>query len=161
MAQHLDALALRLRRAQALDRLDKARRLRADGDRLRAAFAARLRLSAEVDRARRQRLADLGRRMALSVSAAGERRAARLSALAQVLGGLSYRSVLTRGFALVRDREGRPVRAAAGLAPPALISLEFADGQVRAEVTDAETPRVRSRPVKPAGKPPGPQGSLF
>jgi exodeoxyribonuclease VII large subunit len=87
-----------------------------------------------------------------------------------LLGALSYRSVLTRGFALVRDQQGHAVRAAAGIGPGARLDLEFADGHVAA-TADAGRPAV-ARPEKPvaseqkpatpkrAVKPVG-QGSLF
>jgi len=62
----------------------------------------------------------------------------------KLLLSLSYKSVLARGFALVRDAAGRPLHAAAAVKPAARIEIEFADGRVNA-VTE---------------KTPG-QGSLF
>jgi exodeoxyribonuclease VII large subunit len=64
------------------------------------------------------------------------------------LAALSYRSVLTRGFALVRDEQGHALHAAAAIGPGAHLSLEFADGRVAA-TADTDRPVV-TRPAKPA-----------
>jgi exodeoxyribonuclease VII large subunit len=88
----------------------------------------------------------------------------------QLLSALSYRGVLARGFALVRDEQGQPLHAAADVGPGAYLSLEFADGRVGA-TADADRPAA-TRPVKPAVSEPKPatpkrvvkpagQGSLF
>src|SRR6476659_4234088 len=116
---------------------------------------------------RTQRLAERARRALIT---ALQRLDARVAHSGQLLGALSYRSVLTRGFALVRDQQGHAVRAAAGIGPGARLDLEFADGHVAA-TADAGRPAV-ARPEKPtaseqklatpkrAVKPVG-QGSLF
>jgi len=52
----------------------------------------------------------------------------------QLLEALSPQRVLTRGFALVRDSQGRIVRSIQGLRSKQLIRLEFADGTVGAMV---------------------------
>lgn len=58
----------------------------------------------------------------------------RLLALWKRLESASPRSVLQRGFALVRDERGRPVSRAAGLAAGQALTTEFADGNVRTRV---------------------------
>jgi exodeoxyribonuclease VII large subunit len=103
-----------------------------------------------------------------------QRQQARIGHAGQLLTALSYKSVLTRGFALVRDERGHAVRAAASIAPGARLDLEFSDGRVGA-TADADRPTVASTPKsqpkaaasepKPAAskrvvKPVG-QGSLF
>jgi exodeoxyribonuclease VII large subunit len=71
---------------------------------------------------------------------------------------------LERGFALVRDRAGRPLRTAAAVTTGMPIDIEFSDGLVgaRAEVVHTSaTPRpepVRRRRRRDSD--PG-QGSLF
>jgi exodeoxyribonuclease VII large subunit len=119
------------------------------------------------DRERVQRLAERGRR---ALTMALQRLEARVNHSGQLLAALSYRSVLTRGFALVRDEHGLAVHAAAGIGPGARLEVEFADGRVGA-TADADRPVVTS-PTKPAAsepkaaapkrvaKPVG-QGSLF
>ena len=57
---------------------------------------------------------------------------ARVAHSGQLLAALSYRGVLARGFALVRDAQGHAVHAAASVGPGAHLSIEFADGRVGA-----------------------------
>jgi exodeoxyribonuclease VII large subunit len=118
-------------------------------------------------RERTQRLAERARR---ALATAMQRLSARVAHSNQLLAALSYRSVLARGFALVRDDQGFPVHTAASIGPGARLDLEFADGRVGA-TADADRP-VATRPVRPVAsepkvaapkrvaKPAG-QGSLF
>ncbi|MBA3849875.1 MAG: exodeoxyribonuclease VII large subunit [Opitutus sp.] len=84
---------------------------------------------------RRERLTAARARLA---AASPERRVQleshRLLALWKRLGSASPQSVLKRGFALVRDEQGRPVARAKGLKPGQALSTEFADGKVRSRV---------------------------
>jgi exodeoxyribonuclease VII large subunit len=120
------------------------------------------------DRERAQRLADRARR---ALATTMQRLQARVGHSEQLLAALSYRSVLARGFALVRDEAGHAVRAAAAVGPGARLDLEFSDGHVaatadadRAAAKPAAMKSVASEPkaaapkrmVKPVG-----QGSLF
>ncbi|HWV80734.1 MAG TPA: exodeoxyribonuclease VII large subunit, partial [Hyphomicrobiaceae bacterium] len=112
-----------------------------------------------------ERMVDVSRR--LSQAFAGrlmlERRA--LDAHAQVLASLSYQSVLRRGFAVVRDADGRAVRSAGSLAVDARIGIELADGRAGARVTSIETsddrPPEPPKPRTPKRSGPDGQGSLF
>ncbi|WP_419953819.1 exodeoxyribonuclease VII large subunit [Methylobacterium sp.] len=91
---------------------------------------------------RKERLGALDARLGQAARRLLERRADRLASFASLLGSLSYRAVLARGFALVRDEEGAPIRAAASAMPGQRLSLEFADGTLlaRTEASDAPTP---------------------
>jgi exodeoxyribonuclease VII large subunit len=122
------------------------------------------------NRERAQRLTDRARR---ALATAMQRQHARIVHSGQLLSALSYRSVLTRGFALVRDEQGQAVRAAASVGPGARLNLEFADGSVGA-TADTDRPAATSKPAsqpKPAASEPKPaarrvakpvdQGSLF
>ncbi|HEX9469564.1 MAG TPA: exodeoxyribonuclease VII large subunit [Bradyrhizobium sp.] len=118
------------------------------------------------DRERALRLAERARR---ALATAMQRLQARVAHSGQLLGALSYRSVLTRGFALVRDEQGHAVHAAAGIGAGARLDLEFSDGRVAA-TADGDRPAAAhpkpaasepkaaapKRAVKPVG-----QGSLF
>jgi len=119
------------------------------------------------DRERAQRLAERARR---ALATTMQRLQARVGHSEQLLAALSYRSVLARGFALVRDEQGHAIRAAAAVGPGARLDLEFSDGHVAA-TADADRPEA-TRPVRPvAGEPrtaapkrvakPVGQGSLF
>ena len=62
---------------------------------------------------------------------AGHRR--HLDGCAKLLASLSYQGVLQRGYALVRDSEGRALRSAAQIAAGQRIDIELADGRVDAQ----------------------------
>jgi exodeoxyribonuclease VII large subunit len=119
------------------------------------------------DRERTLRLAERARR---ALATAMQRHQARIVHSGQLLAALSYRSVLARGFALVRDQQGLAVHAAGAVGPGEHLSIEFADGRIAA-TADADRPPV-TQPAKPVAsepkasaprrvvKPVG-QGSLF
>jgi exodeoxyribonuclease VII large subunit len=84
-----------------------------------------------------------------------------LGALSRVLDGISYRSVLARGFALVRGEDGKVRRAAGAIAAGENLTLVFADGEAAAVASG--TGAAGTGPAKPgrAKKPGTDQGSLF
>lgn len=85
-----------------------------------------------------------------------ERLRAALEAQAKLLEVVSYRSVLSRGFALVSDADGDPVRSAAAVPRGKVLDIEFHDGHVTAVSGGiAAAPRRRRRPPDDA------QGSLL
>ncbi len=85
-----------------------------------------------------------------------------LSAADKLLRAFSYQAVLERGFALVRDSQGQPVRTAAATEAGMGVSIEFADGRADAVigVKGTRKPIASARPPG-EGKPGGGQGSLF
>jgi exodeoxyribonuclease VII large subunit len=123
------------------------------------------------DRERTHRLAERAQR---ALATAMQRLEARVAHNGQLLSALSYRGVLARGFALVREEHGHAVRSAASVGPNAHLSIEFADGRVAA-TADADRPPITSTPAsepKAAPREPKPaapkrvakpvdQGSLF
>jgi exodeoxyribonuclease VII large subunit len=93
-----------------------------------------------------QRIAVCGERLkALNTRAARaliNRLAARrrqLEGSAKLLSSVSYQRVLQRGFAVVRDGDGRMVREAASLHAGDALELEFRDGRVDAEARAVHT----------------------
>jgi exodeoxyribonuclease VII large subunit len=83
------------------------------------------------------------------------RRRGQLEAAAQVLASLGYRSVLGRGFALVRTASGAGVRSVAQVRPGDRLDIELADGRVGASVEAGTAPAERPAPAPaaPAGGP--------
>lgn len=73
-------------------------------------------------------------------------KAATLAGLSARLEAGSYQSVLSRGFALVRDTQGQALTRAAQIAPGAKLSIAFADAEV-AVTAEGEAPR-RGRAAK-------------
>ncbi len=88
-------------------------------------------------RERTLRLAERARR---AVSTVMQRLDARVAHSGQLLSALSYRGVLARGFALVRDEQGQPVHAAADIGPGAVSRHRI-----------RRRPRRRDRGYGPAG----------
>jgi exodeoxyribonuclease VII large subunit len=78
---------------------------------------------------------------------------------AQLLTAFSYRGVLGRGFALVRDMTGRPVRAATAVKAGMRLDIEFGDGHVSAIAEDPRVARPGMRRSSGSGE--GGQGNLF
>ncbi|WOF73066.1 exodeoxyribonuclease VII large subunit [Parvibaculaceae bacterium PLY_AMNH_Bact1] len=109
-------------------------------------------LAARATRAEQRHLSDLGRRMAQA---------------GRLLDTLSYQSVLSRGFALVRDDSGAPVRGSAAVSPGAALELEFAGADKLAVVAGAtpDKPAVKPKTKRPVSKKKGTsandQGRLF
>jgi exodeoxyribonuclease VII large subunit len=116
------------------------------------------------DRERTLRLAERARRALATLL---QRQHARVEASTKLLAALSYRSVLARGFALVRDEQGTALHAAAGVNTGARLSIEFADGRVgvTADGDHPAPPRgAKSTGAKPAASKSAKkvdQGNLF
>ncbi len=151
----LDAVAERP--AEAVGRLlaGKRQRLAQAGERLAVARAAMLRgerqrLMQSADHVRRA-----GDRLVPALRAEVARKGAALASLAALFDSLNYKAVLARGYAVVHDADGRPIRSAAAVADGAPLSLEFADGT--APATGGRS-AVRPRKEKATG---GEQGALF
>ena len=94
-----------------------------------------------------------------------ERRAGRVLAAGQLLAAFSYHGVLARGFALVRDGGGHPLRSAAAVSAGMLVDIEFADGRVAATADGKGAPAPKPKPaIKPhprGGQGAGGQGTLL
>ncbi|MDT2020249.1 exodeoxyribonuclease VII large subunit [Methylocella sp. CPCC 101449] len=137
----------------------RASDLRVKSDRLRAAMRYRLHNAVERIEAQRRRIEDFDRRLAQCARTVVPRRQEQLRSLSQLLSSFSYRNVLARGFALVRDASGTPVRSVATVGPGAVLDIELADGHVSAQAEGEAPPR----PAKPSRAPPvkKDQGSLF
>lgn len=76
---------------------------------------------------------------------------ARVENSGKLLSALSYRGVLARGFALVRDEAGHPLHSADAIGPGAHVEIEFADGRVGA-TADADRPAPTSKRAPPQPK---------
>ena len=110
-------------------------------------------------------LTRLETRMARGFAERLESRRARLEAVGQLLDAVSYRGVLARGFALVRDEADRPLRRRIEVSEGQRLKIEFADGNVAATAGErvgaartppALPPRRRTKDRSVEG-----QGSLF
>ncbi len=75
-----------------------------------------------------RRLKELDDRRTRAMRSLLTRKQDALAAENKVLGALSYKSVLTRGFAVLRDGAGAPLRGVSGVKPNAALQVEMADG---------------------------------
>ncbi|MEA2994183.1 MAG: exodeoxyribonuclease large subunit [Alphaproteobacteria bacterium] len=89
-----------------------------------------------------------------------DRRMDRVRGAGQLLAAFSYRGVLARGFALVRDGDGHPLRSAAAVGTGSRLDIEFSDGHVGAVADGSSGAAVPAKPRIRKGGGPG-QGSLF
>ena len=147
--------------------LRERRRDRFAGAAERLATAMRANRTAHVARLARHRevIVALAERADRAAFAIIDRRWSALEKAVGLLAALSYHGVLERGFALIRDGKGRPLRTANAVVPGSSLDIEFADGRVPALATGAGTslpamavsrPR-RRRPTRPH---PGPGQSV-
>ncbi len=137
------------------------------------AFAREGALQAKRRGERADALGRLVRRMSRAFAERLESRRVRLAGAAQLLGAVSYRGVLARGFALVRDEADAPLRRAVDINDAQPIKIEFADGAVAAIAGGrAPTPAQEAGWTSPDPAPPRPrraragksadgQGTLF
>jgi exodeoxyribonuclease VII large subunit len=149
----------RVRRRERFDaatgRLDAALRANAQ--------AHRNRIARDLERAHR-----LAERAGRAVRVLIEARAARVERAGQLLGALSYKSVLARGYVLVRDAGGVTLRSADAVEPGEHLALEFADGTVgvtaegiAAPVVETAAPAKPKQPSSRSRTPETAQGKLF
>jgi exodeoxyribonuclease VII large subunit len=162
-ADLLKSLGERVCRAETVAR--QARRERLAVARLR--LAAGLRANAHAQQARieraRERTLALAERAQRAMLMLLRQHDVTLERTGQLLTALSYRGVLARGFAMVRDLVGTPLRTAAAVPPGRTVEIEFADGHVRARSESVRPRPAPDVPVKPRSRRGGGegQGSLF
>ena len=105
-------------------------------------------------------------RLQLGISRIIKTNGERLGSQSSLLESLSYKAVLGRGFALVRDSSGKPVIRAVDAAPGETMKIEFSDGTRGATFDDVEVPKSKLTRKRPSSKKSksssdGSQGSLL
>jgi exodeoxyribonuclease VII large subunit len=166
-----DLIALPRQRFDAVDRrLSRAllANTRAHGTRL-ARISGRLILAPIVQKHSRchERLEALERRAGQALLNRVAVRRRDLDGKSALLKSLGYQSILSRGFALVRDEAGVTVRQAQSVSAGAALTVQFSDGRIKvvadgkpspdaggAEQSGVKAPRQKNRTR-------GGQGSLF
>lgn len=122
-----------------------------------------MRLAGEVGRSR-ERLGSISRRGDAALDAQVRRQRQALLAHDRILQSLSYKNVLKRGYAVIRDEADRVLSSASAVIVGKPITIEFADGRVRAVAGEGDgvPPPIKKKPaakVATSGTPG--QGSLF
>jgi exodeoxyribonuclease VII large subunit len=153
--QRLDACAGRLPRALRANAQIHHTQLTRAASRL----SPRL-LAHRIERCREQTAA-FGDRARRAFRILRDRRIARLRSAGQLLAAYSYRGVLARGFALIRDGDGRPLRTAAAVGSGMRLDIEFSDGRVGATADGEGTGPAKPKPRSRGSGGSGGQGSLF
>jgi exodeoxyribonuclease VII large subunit len=163
--ERLSNLGSRTRRCAEVYRDRRRERLANAGVRLTAAVRANIAGHRQRIVRDHERIAALFERGTRAVTRVIERRDAALERAEKLLAAYSYHGVLARGFALVRDARGQPLRAAVQVGAGAALDIEFHDGRVGAVASGAGTPKpapmvTRARRRRTGGSAEG-QGSLF
>ena len=148
--QKLEGLEHRLARGTKAAQEQRAQKLADMSRRLGTAFVARRHLENERLTMAAHRLRTLDQRLARAIDAQRALARGRFERLDQLLHTLGYRQVLSRGFTLVRDAEGRPLRHAAEVVAGAVLDIEFADGHRPAIAADQ---KPESKPARVISKP--------
>jgi len=78
----------------------------------------------------RRQLGQTGQRAARALGVLRQRRRDRLTSLNQLFAALGYKSVLARGFAVLRDAKGQPLRGVSGIQSQAALQVEMQDGHI-------------------------------
>jgi exodeoxyribonuclease VII large subunit len=158
--QQFHALEQRLKRWQIVGYEGTQQRVAHLTARLAIARAVQAKLESERAAAVRRQLLALACRMKNGFESRIAAYRARIKSLEQLLGSLGYRQVLARGFAVVRDCEGRPLRRAAGIAEGTRLDIEFSDGHKTA-IAAAQHDPVPAKRQASKGRRQRDQGSLF
>ncbi len=87
----------------------------------------------------RRRLGEQNARRERGLTLLVTRKKDQLQSETKLLGALGYKSILARGFAVLRDATGQPLRGVANIKPAAALQIEMADGKLA----------VTATPVKP------------
>jgi exodeoxyribonuclease VII large subunit len=161
------ALAKRAGRAESVTSARRRERLAVATLRLAAGLKANAQAHGARILAARERTAALAERAGRAMLTLLRQQAVAVARDGQMLAALSHRGVLARGFALVRDLDGRPLRAAAAITPGMPLDIELSDGRVRARAEGSSAAGPASGGQDASAKPrhrragdPG-QGSLF
>lgn len=166
LKQQRQRIAERMQRAEGLmeRRLLQAQSRVSSSDSALRALPARL--LGQLDR-QKERVATAIRRADTAVLHRMAQNRSGIASHNRILQSLSYKNVLKRGYAVIRDEQNNPLTRAASITQGVLLSMEFADGRVAAVAGGEPAPTGEVVPAvakkKPAKSSSGPldQGSLF
>jgi exodeoxyribonuclease VII large subunit len=164
-------------RMQRADRVMERRLLQATTRITSSASALRsipARLLSQLER-QKERVESSMRRADTSIVNRMSHKRSGIAAHDRILQSLSYKNVLKRGYAVIRDEHNKPLTRAANVATGQSMSIEFADGAVSAVAGEAgaissapapvaqveAAPAPKKKPAKPEGQGGSNQGSLF
>ena len=140
------------------ERLPRALRNLSDRQQMRlATVSQRLRADILVRDIKRQseRIGDLGLRLDRAAGRQVEQHRKALESSTRLFDSLNYKRVLDRGYAVIRDADGKAVTAADAVQPGDGLDIEFRDGHIQARAEGSAAPPTPPKPRKPkkAAKP--------
>ena len=150
----------RLRAARQTTGQRKFDNLAAFVRRLTTAMEARTGLARQQIASSQARVSLFHQRLRSAEATNCQRSQVRLQSASKLLLALGYKNVLQRGYALVLDEGGHPVRSASALHPGSRVDLQFAEGTsaaliLSAEKTAATVTDKRDTALLPQLAPPG------
>ncbi len=98
-------------------------------------------LSGQIDR-HRETLHRHGLQSARAIHRLIDDKRQRLTLAAKLNDSFSYKSILARGFAVVRNDKGQPLVSKAAAKPGSRIAIELQDGEIQATLDGKKPPRV-------------------
>ena len=107
-----------------------------------------------------ERVSAFDQRSARAIDQLLSARKSRLEQANRLLGSLSYKNVLDRGFAVVLDDKGKAITSAQKVPANSLIKVRMKDGDLDAQTLSGSKPAIVAKP-KPKLKQPDNQGDLF
>jgi len=109
-----------------------------------------------------KRFLDLNRRAPSAFSLPLETAKRKFDQADRLLESYSYSNVLERGFAIVRDTDGKPLVKSGAIKKSQSISVQLQDGNIDAVVAGVNSPKSPAKPKRPTSKSGGDnQGDLF
>jgi exodeoxyribonuclease VII large subunit len=121
--------------------------------RLLASFRASLMRQRDAIRLSHEKLGNLDARLHKSARETLVARASRLDSIGKLLESVSYRRVLARGYALVRDINGVPLHGADEVGSGQALLIQFTDGLVGVTADGARPARKRTAKPRDAAEP--------
>ena len=107
------------------------------------------------------RVGQLGGRLLPALSKSMQVRHQNLIGLEKLRNSLGYEQVLARGFALVRDERGHPLRNVDAARAQKRLEIQFSDGRIQVSPVEGPPPKPKKTSSSSSDKSSIPQGSLF
>ena len=140
---------------------DRAQKLVVINQRLAAALTGFVREQRRQNINDTNRVGQLGGRLLPALSKSMQLRHQNLIGLEKLRSSLGYEQVLARGFALVRDASGHPLRNVDAARAQNRLEIQFSDGRIQVSPADGPPPKPKKSNNSSSDKSSIPQGSLF
>ena len=140
---------------------DRVQKLVVMNQRLKAALTGFVREQRRQNSNDMNRVTQFGARLLPALSKTMQQRRQDLTGLEKLRSSLGYEQVLARGFALVRDEDGHPLRNVDAARAQNRMEIQFSDGRIKVSPADGTPPKPKKAGSTGSDKSNIPQGSLF